>query len=119
MLVTGWEKARKIREGNVSNYEADVRLDIAALGDLLHHILSLTPGSADDKKTVAVPHSSWKMPKGLWTLAQQIRANRAAAAYPRVAKLQTEVEDFRDELGARGGRATAFDVLKQSVQKWQ
>jgi len=59
------------------------------------------------------------MPKGLWTLTQQIRTTRGAAAYPRVTKLQTDVEDFRDELGARGGRATAFDVLKQSVQKWQ
>ena len=118
VLITGWEKAQKIREGNVTAYEADIRKDIAALGDLLHHILTLAPASADDKKT-AVPHSSWKMPKGLWTLTQQIRSNRGATAYPRVTKLQTEVEDFRDELGARGGRATAFDVLKQSVQKWQ
>jgi len=82
-------------------------------------MLTLTPPVADDKKTAGNPHSSWKLPKGLWTLTQQIRANRAASAYPRVAKLQTEVEDFRDELGTRGGRATAFDVLKQSVQKWQ
>jgi serine/threonine protein kinase len=118
VLVTGWENARRIREGNVSFFEADVRIDIAALGDLLHHILTLTPAT-DDKKSTAVPHTSWKMPKALWTFTQQIRVNRGATAYPRVAKLQTEVEDFRDELGARGGRASAFDVLKQSVQKWQ
>ena len=80
-------------------------------------MLTLTAPRGDEKK--AVPSSSWKLPKALWTLTQQIRANRGASAYPRVAKLQLEVEDFRDELGARGGRATAFDVLKQSVQKWQ
>ena len=119
VLVTGWEMGRKIREGNVNHYEADVRVDIAALGDLLYHILTLTPPAADKKEVASAPHANWKMPKGLWTLTQQIRSNRGATAYPRVAKLQTEVEDFRDELGPRGGRASAFDVLKQSVQKWQ
>jgi hypothetical protein len=33
--------------------------------------------------------------------------------------MQAEVEDFRDELGPRGGRASALDVIKQRVQGWQ
>ena len=118
VLVTGWEKAKKIRQENIGTYEADVRADIAGLGDLLHHILTLTPALAGDKKA-AVPHTGWKVPKGLWAMAQKIRGNRGATAYPRVTKMQTEVEDFRDELGSRGGRATAFDAIKQTVNQWR
>jgi len=30
VLITGWEQSKKIREGNVTAYEADIRIDIAA-----------------------------------------------------------------------------------------
>ena len=118
VLVTGWEKAKKIRQENIGTYEADVRSDIAGLGDLLHHILTLNAPVTGDKTNMQ-PHTGWKVPKGLWLMAQKIRGNRGATAYPRVTKMQTEVEDFRDELGPRGGRATAFDAIKQSVQQWR
>jgi hypothetical protein len=119
VLVTGWEQARIIRQENVGTMEADIRADIAGLGDLLYHILTLIPAIPGDKKPVGTPDKSWKFPKELWNLTKKIRANRGATIYPRVKQLQMEVEDFRDELGPRGGRATAFDMLKQQVQKWQ
>ena len=119
VLVTGWERAKKIRQENVSAYEADIRADIASLADLLLHILTLTPPVAGEKKPKVKVASSWTVPKGLWKLTLQILRDRGATAYPRVTQLQTEVEDFRDDLGPRGGRASAFDRVKQSLQRWE
>ena len=118
VLVTGWEKAKRIRRENVAAFETDIRVDIASLGDLLYHILTLmapVPG----EKNAARPDKHWKVPKGLWKLTLRIRSDRAAAAYPRVKQMQMEILDFRDELGPSGGRASAFDTVNQYLHKWQ
>ena len=119
VLVTGWEQAKTIRHENLGTYEADVRVDLAGLGELLFHILTLTPPVAGETKPQVKPAPGWKVPKGLWALMLRVLRDRAASAYPRVAQMQTEVEDFRDELGPRGGRASAFDLVKQTVEKWR
>ena len=119
VLVTGWERAKKIRQENVGTYEADIRSDIAGLADLLLHILTLIPPIPGEKKQKVKLASTWKVPKGLWKLTLRILRDRGASAYPRVTQLQTEVEDFRDDLGPRDGRASAFDLVKKSLQRWQ
>jgi hypothetical protein len=59
------------------------------------------------------------VPKGLWALTLRVLRDRGATVYPRVTQMQLEVEDFRDDLGPRGGRASAFDAIKQTVQSWR
>jgi hypothetical protein len=119
VLVTGWEHAKKIRQDTVGGYEADVRADIAGLAELLSHILTLTPLPRGEKKPQGQPANIWKVPKGLWTLTLRVLRDRGATVYPRVTQMQMEVEDFRDDLGPRGGRATAFDSIRQAIQSWQ
>ena len=82
-------------------------------------MLTLTPPVPGEKKPKVKLASSWKVPKGLWKLTLRILRDRGATAYPRVAQLQTDVEDFRDDLGPRGGRASAFDRVKQTLQRWK
>jgi hypothetical protein len=116
VLVAGWENAKRIRRENVAAYEEDVRVDIAGLGDLLHYVLTLVVAVPGEKS--ARPAKEWKVPKGLWKLMARIRADRAATAYPRVKQIQMEIGEFREELGPRRGRATAFDAVNEYLQKW-
>jgi hypothetical protein len=119
VLISGWERAREIDQSNVQAHEADLRADLEGLVDILQHILTLAAPVPGDKKPLTEPHHSWKVPKGLWALARKLRTHRGLSEYPAVKKLQTEVEDYRQELGPGGGRAGAFEAMKQRVQGWQ
>jgi hypothetical protein len=118
VIVTGWEQARVIHQEHVESYEEDLHPDISGLGDLLFHILTLTPPEPGEFK-LGQPDKGWTVPKGLWRLTRRLRTRRGAAAYPRVKQIQMEVEDFRQELGPRGGRASAFEKVQHFLQKWQ
>jgi len=118
VIVTGWERARIIQQEQIESYEEDLRPDIAGLGDLLFHILTLTP-PVHGEPNLGRPDQGWMVPKGLWRLTRRVRTTRGAGAYPRVKQIQTEVEDFRHELGPRGGRASAFEKVQHYLHHWQ
>jgi serine/threonine protein kinase len=119
VLVTGWEGAKRIHDQSVNAYEEDVRADIARLADLLYHILTLVPPVAGEKKPQTTPHASWEAPKGLWNMTRHIRSHRGSIDFTNIKQMQAEVEEFRQELGPRGGRAGALGIIKHRVQNWQ
>jgi hypothetical protein len=119
VLVTGWEAGKYIHEQSVNAYEDDVRADLLKLADLLHHLLTLVPPTPGDKKLPGAPHPTWSVPKGLWNMTRAIRTHRGSLTFTNVKQLQEEVEEFRLELGPRGGRAGALEAIRHRVQNWQ
>jgi hypothetical protein len=111
IIVTGWERARVIKQDQVQSRDKDLQPDLAGVGDLLYYILTLTPPVPGDPKA-GKPDKSWLVPKGLWQLASNLRAKRDSLSLPRVKQIQSEVREFRYELGPRGGRANAFEKVQ-------